>query len=114
MRSSGWSSDVCSSDLRWAWPRDHSAVILTNERPERMPRDIAEAPLYDEELICVGAASLIEKLGSGSTFPDVEAAYSRSEEHTSELQSLMRISYAVFSLKKKKIPNAYQPFLYKI
>src|SRR3546814_10541520 len=78
MRSSGWSSDVCSSDLRWAWPRDHSAVILTNERPERMPRDIAEAPLYDEELICVGAASLIEKLGSGSTFPDVEAAYSCS------------------------------------
>src|SRR3546814_7702936 len=29
----------------------------------------------------------------------------RSEEHTSELQSLMRISYAVFCLKKKKIPN---------
>src|SRR3546814_20807615 len=80
MRSSGWSSDVCSSDLRWAWPRDHSAVILTNERPERMPRDIAEAPLYDEELICVGAASLSETLGSGRTFPDVEAAYSRSEE----------------------------------
>src|SRR3546814_8930991 len=35
----------------------------------------------------------------------------RSEEHTSELQSLMRISYAVFCLKKKKthIPNAYRP-----
>src|SRR3546814_3554851 len=31
----------------------------------------------------------------------------RSEEHTSELQSLMRISYAVFCLKKKKTPNAY-------
>src|SRR3546814_2804403 len=30
----------------------------------------------------------------------------RSEEHTSELQSLMRISYAVFCLKKKNIPNA--------
>src|SRR3546814_3353815 len=30
---------------------------------------------------------------------------SRSEEHTSELQSLMRISYAVFCLKKKKKPN---------
>src|SRR3546814_524301 len=67
------------TESRWAWPRDHSAVILTNERPERMPRDIAEAPLYDEELICVGAASLIEKLGSGSTFPDVEAAYSCSK-----------------------------------
>src|SRR3546814_2255080 len=33
------------------------------------------------------------------------AASERSEEHTSELQSLMRISYAVFCLKKKKLPN---------
>src|SRR3546814_7468717 len=31
----------------------------------------------------------------------------RSEEHTSELQSLMRISYAVFCLKKKKLTNSY-------
>src|SRR3546814_1626071 len=34
--------------------------------------------------------------------------FSRSEEHTSELQSLMRISYAVFCLKKKKLHNAYR------
>src|SRR3546814_3760280 len=34
--------------------------------------------------------------------PGVESSYMRSEEHTSELQSLMRISYAVFCLKKKK------------
>src|SRR3546814_2242703 len=33
---------------------------------------------------------------------DLNLAHSRSEEHTSELQSLMRISYAVFCLKKKK------------
>src|SRR3546814_948385 len=33
----------------------------------------------------------------------------RSEEHTSELQSLMRISYAVFCLKKKKQPHTYTP-----
>src|SRR3546814_1393875 len=38
------------------------------------------------------------------THADVLARYLRSEEHTSELQSLMRISYAVFCLKKK-IPN---------
>src|SRR3546814_10031303 len=37
--------------------------------------------------------------------PVGEAALRRSEEHTSELQSLMRISYAVFCLKKKKKPN---------
>src|SRR3546814_5083917 len=37
-----------------------------------------------------------------SALPDIIAAGNRSEEHTSELQSLMRISYAVFCLKKKK------------
>src|SRR3546814_7194889 len=36
-----------------------------------------------------------------------ETPVPRSEEHTSELQSLMRISYAVFCLKKKKIQNTY-------
>src|SRR3546814_4747801 len=38
---------------------------------------------------------------------DVVAAQTRSEEHTSELQSLMRISYAVFCLKKKTIRSQY-------
>src|SRR3546814_8662764 len=37
-----------------------------------------------------------------------QAGYGRSEEHTSELQSLMRISYAVFCLKKKKSKNNIQ------
>src|SRR3546814_1237558 len=36
---------------------------------------------------------------------DKEAGHDRSEEHTSELQSLMRISYAVFCLKKKNLSN---------
>src|SRR3546814_1910296 len=36
----------------------------------------------------------------------------RSEEHTSELQSLMRISYAVFCLKKNKLTRQYQPTIY--
>src|SRR3546814_1155937 len=38
----------------------------------------------------------------------IEVEIGRSEEHTSELQSLMRISYAVFCLKKKKTNNIYQ------
>src|SRR3546814_5722786 len=38
----------------------------------------------------------------GSCWPSPECNLARSEEHTSELQSLMRISYAVFCLKKKK------------
>src|SRR3546814_6422329 len=41
----------------------------------------------------------------GIVFRDLALAVQRSEEHTSELQSLMRISYAVFCLKKKKKPN---------
>src|SRR3546814_6843860 len=43
-------------------------------------------------------------VGTAQTRPPVAA---RSEEHTSELQSLMRISYAVFCLKKKKTTNKY-------
>src|SRR3546814_6425948 len=39
--------------------------------------------------------------------PELRAQYRRSEEHTSELQSLMRISYAVFCLKKKKKQNPH-------
>src|SRR3546814_7326808 len=47
------------------------------------------------------------RVKSGETGIAIARAYgvSRSEEHTSELQSLMRISYAVFCLKKKTIPN---------
>src|SRR3546814_1511715 len=41
--------------------------------------------------------------------PDSCGGYLRSEEHTSELQSLMRISYAVFCLKKKKIHTHKKP-----
>src|SRR3546814_5323768 len=47
--------------------------------------------------------SLIPLGGYVKMFGDANAASMRSEEHTSELQSLMRISYAVFCLKKKKI-----------
>src|SRR3546814_7252505 len=58
-----------------------------------------------------GAVALLEAVGladrAGSALPELSGgeqqrvAFARSEEHTSELQSLMRISYAVFCLKKK-------------
>src|SRR3546814_4560974 len=78
MRISDWSSDVCSSDL-----------LLPSDlrRPVLLARfDLSsEITLYYFVLVVVAGA-----------------AWTRSEEHTSELQSLMRISYAVFCLKKKK------------
>src|SRR3546814_7274643 len=46
-------------------------------------------------------ASALESLGGEASLPAIYDAI-RSEEHTSELQSIMRISYAVFCLKKKK------------
>src|SRR3546814_9944599 len=46
---------------------------------------------------------LVDELSMGLAPLVVGELYERSEEHTSELQSLMRISYAVFCLKKKKI-----------
>src|SRR3546814_3378613 len=52
----------------------------------------------DEGRISVGGQMLFDGAGAVNLAPETR----RSEEHTSELQSLMRISYAVFCLKKKK------------
>src|SRR3546814_2666262 len=69
---------------------------------------VGRVPLRDDELD--GPAVATEFLGTSITSggngapkaPGDERRLARSEEHTSELQSLMRISYAVFCLKKKK------------
>src|SRR3546814_6604316 len=55
-------------------------------------------------------AQEIEKSDSFVDVPDTDHGMQRSEEHTSELQSLMRISYAVFCLKKKKHTNKLPAF----
>src|SRR3546814_3452097 len=52
------------------------------------------------------AAAIADRLAPSATR---DAVLDRSEEHTSELQSLMRISYAVFCLKKKKKTNIQKP-----
>src|SRR3546814_2683852 len=62
-------------------------------------------PLSVGEVVAMtGLSQFVAGLGVGSmaTNPVLALARLRSEEHTSELQSLMRISYAVFCLKKKK------------
>src|SRR3546814_10592787 len=65
---------------------------------ERLHRQVAVDRLAAVELLLVG-----DRLGPGRAV-DSEI---RSEEHTSELQSLMRISYAVFCLKKKTSHNLH-------
>src|SRR3546814_9179606 len=95
MRISDWSSDVCSSDLLG---RPDEAVRVLKAAAAADPK--SPRPLLT-------LADLYRQRESW----DDEAKYytaalaNRSEEHTSELQSLMRISYAVFCLKKKLYTN---------
>src|SRR3546814_9830538 len=95
MRISDWSSDVCSSDLTSAQGSSPSGGE-TSEPLRRAEPDDARVEREDvgaeQGVVAVG-----EGVGDGCLVEDI-----RSEEHTSELQSLMRISYAVFCLKKKK------------
>src|SRR3546814_2865621 len=75
-----------------------------------MLRPASSSGVYIRMSGAVSTVSSIVNSGAISTMPPMLAtatmARARSEEHTSELQSLMRISYAVFCLKKKmKIPT---------
>src|SRR3546814_3499623 len=94
MRISDWSSDVCSSDLALVRLADRlgdraelvggilvKLVFVVDARDRAVGRNV-----YDIHLVDVKNSA---------------ASVARSEEHTSELQALMRISYAVFCLKKK-------------
>src|SRR3546814_8865902 len=87
MRISDWSSDVCSSDLDCA----PAAVVRSSSAPVplRLPAKTGEPGALARR-----SHWPVSTLSSQSDSP------SRSEENTSELQSLMRISYAVFCLKK--------------
>src|SRR3546814_6016595 len=97
MRISDWSSDVCSSDL--------------NAVAERLPAHFAHDSGHRQTAGQPGEAEWACKFGRigrrgrsrRSQTPAMPLGIEfglRSEEHTSELQSLMRISYAVFCLKK--------------
>src|SRR3546814_1153605 len=86
MRISDWSSDVCSSDLGPANTNSFEGdlyPITSQKRPDRSGNQ--------------NQTALRGKL----VWTPTDNLKIRSEEHTSELQSLMRISYAVFCLKKK-------------
>src|SRR3546814_6008992 len=92
MRISDWSSDVCSSDLHAAHRLDVRAVIVAHFRVLRLAAH--RPPLV--AILGIGGGDRLAPRQPGNR------GGSRSEEHTSELQSLMRISSAVFCLKKKK------------
>src|SRR3546814_9624603 len=119
MRISDWSSDVCSSDLFTptmdAAARE-KAVQPYRERLEFELGVIQEMGFAGYFLIVADFIKWAKGQdipvgpGRGSGAGSVVAwaltiTDLRSEEHTSELQSLMRISYAVFCLKKKKQPR---------
>src|SRR3546814_5358348 len=116
MRISDWSSDVCSSDLV------PGAGFPARWRPTlagRSGRWCDDGRTLTASLLCrTKAGRMFEhdgqpRIDAGRTGgPGIAAArregvqaIQRSEEHTSELQSPMRISYAVFSLKKKHTNN---------
>src|SRR3546814_6755116 len=114
MRISDWSSDVCSSDL--------VVLFMFARKKKRTLLEIGDfvAPLIPLGLGAGRLGNFINgelwgrptSLPWGMIFPgthDNIPRHPRSEEHTSELQSLMRISYAVFCLKKKKKRAAVHP-----
>src|SRR3546814_5605696 len=95
MRISDWSSDVCSSDL----------TLVSRSRIEPLESRNVVAKLAGSDA-ALGAEHVVysahlDHVGIGAPVDGDKIYNGRSEEHTSELQSLMRISYAVFCLKKK-------------
>src|SRR3546814_7615643 len=114
MRISDWSSDVCSSDLMFCAGGTSSgfsratgafAVLELRTRPKSVagplgPITMADLPSSSTTYwVARRKAEVLAAIDSGLL--GIEDAC-RSEEHTSELKSLMRISYAVFCLKKQR------------
>src|SRR3546814_9785967 len=110
MRMSDWSSDVCSSDLRRrdveieeAVPQAHLQRFLEIAGQERRRAGIMPVEVLDDDAGFGDrpAPRLIAQHRDLADRPQRQELAARSEEHTSELQSLMRISYAVLCLKNK-------------
>src|SRR3546814_8907612 len=124
MRISDWSSDVCSSDLLDAFERIGAriSVACNSAIAERYPELVADIvakgheiiahstdmngtiastlPVEEERALIATSLDTLERV-TGARLRGWLSIARRSEEHTSELQSLMRISFAGFCLKKK-------------
>src|SRR3546814_9737176 len=100
MRISDWSSDVCSSDLncRDQGPDNTLALLAGSGRKSRFAAEIGESAAREDIAPCKDRFKIYLR----AIEIRMKEFDMRSEEHTSELQSLMRISYAVFCLKKKR------------
>src|SRR3546814_5533787 len=100
MRISDWSSAVCSSDLRAGERRiEHHPQRRAPQPGPDQPAVLHIAAPCGCEPVADLARGLVQSCPGFGDQPLILAT--RSEEHTSELQSLMRISYAVFCLQKK-------------
>src|SRR3546814_3725241 len=104
MRISDWSSDVCSSDLTEAQIFGGDLVEKISEQRSVVARDRPQGQAQPRSGHHLGEG---RDIGHTITSSSMLVHTERSEEHTSELQSLMRISYAVFCLKKKILRVAY-------
>src|SRR3546814_2811426 len=123
MRISDWSSDVCSSDLVGE-PGEQILLDVNSMAAGKDYFNVGEYGVSQDNRLLAWAEDDVGRrqytirfrnLDTGEACPDVitgvspnlvwaddnRTVFYRSEEHTSELQSLMRISYAVFCLKKK-------------
>src|SRR3546814_9745541 len=109
MRISDWSSDVCSSDLigdseHGASPGPQVRLIRVSNISSTAWTRRAEALYAFWKMVMLASSSSRFTPASdwNRACRSSKKKVWRSEEHTSELQSLMRISYAVFCLKKKR------------
>src|SRR3546814_10917774 len=98
MRISDWSSDVCSSDLGRLKAGD-TVLLLGTGGVSIFALQFATL-MGARTIVTSSSDEKLERARALGAWQTVH--YRRSEEHTSELQSLMRTSYAVYCLKKKK------------
>src|SRR3546814_2406092 len=95
----------------WSHQRGGRPKRMAGDLPERLEQGRTDAAVGDQPVEFLQVALLLgghsrDRAGTGVAV--AEHGELRSEEHTSELQSLMRISYAVFCLKKKKKTDSKQ------
>src|SRR3546814_6348852 len=120
MRISDWGSDVCSSDLDASVPVQFVMLVLLGisilswayifSKRAALKRANEQTRRFEDDFWAGGDLSVLQQAiatrraehGALARIFDAGMTEFRSEEHTSELQSLMRISYAVICLKKKK------------